>query len=221
MIIASMQILKNIIWNITNFLVPEDKKIERWLKLSPAELMRRLPKPRSIHASDASALFDYRDNSVRAIIKAIKYRGNVRVIKRMAGYLYEEIIEFASDMSIFEAGMKIIIVPMPSSDKSRRERGWSQCELLCKEIKQLSEDSLSIRSDILKKIKDTKKQTDLKREERLNNVKGSMKVAGALAKDSTIIVVDDVYTTGATFAEAKRALKEAGAKRVVGLFLAH
>jgi ComF family protein len=216
-----MKLARHILSAIVDWLSPEDAKVERLLQMEPSELWRRLPKPRSIEAPYAQALFDYRDDKVRTLIKAIKYKGNLGVIKRMAGFLYEEIIEFTSEISSFNAGGKIIIAPMPMSHSKKVARGWSQCELLCKEVEKLCGGGLFVRFDILKKIKDTKKQTDLRREERLSNVKGSMEAGSILPKNSTIIVVDDVYTTGATFSEAKRALLVAGAKRVAGFFVAH
>ena len=221
-----LQYIRDAIYFIIDLLSPEDKKIKRWLKLDPGELACRLPKPRPIDTSLVSALFDYRDDKVRALVRAIKYRGNREVIKRIAGYFYEEIIELVSDMALFEVGREIIIVPMPISDERRAERGWSQCDLLCREIEKMCDKDITVRFDILKKVKDTKKQTDLKREERQSNVKGSMKAS--LTENSKLkiencifIVIDDVYTTGATFSEAKRALKEAEAKKVLGFFLAH
>ena len=214
--------------NLTNFILdclsPEDKRVERWLRLEPLEALRRLPKPRAIDRPGLCALFDYRDDKVRTLVRAMKYRGNRAVIKRMANYLYEEIIEFASDLSLFAGADKIIIVPMPISDKRRSKRGWSQCELLCAEIQKLGGSEMFVRFDILKKVRDTKKQTDLKREERLLNVKNSMKAIENFKlkiENCSVIVVDDVYTTGATFAEAKRALEAAGTKKVFGFFLAH
>ncbi|MEK7117812.1 MAG: hypothetical protein AAB861_03510 [Patescibacteria group bacterium] len=213
--------IKKFINFIIDFLSPEDRKIKRWLKLNPQEALYCLPKPRTIAEPNIFALFDYRDDKARTLIRAIKYRANRAVIKRMAGYLYEEIMEFASDASLFEGGREIIIVPMPISAKRRTERGWSQCELLCAEIQKLCGREMSTRFDILKKIRDTKKQTDLARTERLLNVQNSMKAVGPLPPNSLFIVVDDVYTTGATFIEARRALKATGAKKIFGFFLAH
>lgn len=211
--------LEKIFSAIADLLAPEETRVKRLLKLSPDELFKKLPKPRSIEEPLVEALFDYREDRVRTIIKAIKYKGNMGAVKRMALYLHQAIVEFASDLALFEAGNAIVIVPMPISDKRRAERGWSQCELLCKEVEKLCDQSISIRFDILKKMKDTKKQTDLKREERLNNVKDSMKAR--FIENPLVIVVDDVYTTGATFREARKALRLAGVKKVAGFFIAH
>ncbi len=223
-----LDFLKKVTSLAVDFLSPEDRKVDKLLRLDPSLLYKLLPKPRHIDTPLVEALFDYRDDRVRTIIKVIKYKSNLGMIKRMAVYLYEEIIEFASDASLFEGGGKIIIVPIPASKERRSERGWSQCELLCKEVEKLGEGRLLFRFDILKKIKDTKRQTDLTREERLQNVRGSMRAdynpgdeLWKKPENATIIVIDDVLTTGATFHEAKRALRAAGIKKVVGFFIAH
>lgn len=212
---------EKIISAIVNLLAPEEEKIGRLLKLTPAEMAKLLPKPRQVERSDVHPIFDYRDPKVRLLIKAIKYRADRAVIKRMAIYLYEEATELSSEISLFGGNDSITIVPIPSTKERMKEKGWSQCELLCKEVERLAVESLRFDYGLLKKIKTTRRQTDLRREERLNNVKESMEANSVLPKDSAVIVVDDVYTTGATFKEAERALKKAGVKKVVGLFLAH
>jgi competence protein ComFC len=215
-----IQYLRNAFDTLLGLLSPEDRKVEKILELDRGALYSRLPKPRNIESPYASALFDYRDDKVRTIIKVIKYKGNMAMIKRMALYLYEEIIEQATDIGLFEGG-KLIIVPMPISKERRRSRGWSQCELLCSEMKKLAEGEIEVRFNILAKVKDSKRQTDLSREERLTNVQGTMKAHGKFDFNTTFIVIDDVYTTGATFSEAAGALRQAGAKEVYGLFIAH
>ena len=127
-----------------------------------------------------------------------------------------------------EGNQNVLIVPIPSSNKRKSERGWNQCELLCQEIEKLETKEIKVRFDILKKIQNTEKQADLTREKRLKNVKGSMRVEkGKMErlkdgmKNNLFIIIDDVYTTGATYREARRALKGAGAKKVTGVFIAH
>lgn len=111
----------------------------------------------------------------------------------------------------------IISVPMQRIKKSAR--GYNQTELFSKQIA----DKLGILyiDNNLIKIKNNKTQSSLKLENRLDNVKDAFKVKNkSLLKDKKIILVDDIYTTGATLSECARILKEAGAKTVLGLVIA-
>lgn len=75
---------------------------------------------------------------------------------------------------------------------------------------------------ILKKVRYTPAQVVTKnKRERLKNVAYSMQATEPLQKDTLYIIVDDVYTTGATIIEAKRALKENGANEICAVTLAH
>ncbi len=77
---------------------------------------------------------------------------------------------------------------------------------------------------MLEKIKQTKDQAKLEREERLENMKASFKAVGetrSLARDRvSILLVDDVYTSGATMQECCKVLEKAGFKNIWGFTLA-
>ena len=226
-----MDALKKALFAFVDFVIPEEKRLQKLLTLNPEEMRKKLPRPRAIDVEEVTALFDYRDKNVRLLVHALKYKGNLGVIKRLSLYLYEEIIQMVGEASLFEGiegNQNVLIVPIPSSNKRKSERGWNQCELLCQEIEKLETKEIKVRFDILKKIQNTEKQADLTREKRLKNVKGSMRVEkGKMErlkdgmKNNLFIIIDDVYTTGATYREARRALKGAGAKKVTGVFIAH
>lgn len=202
-----------------NLLIPEDRRIQKLLNLSPHILRELLPSS-PVNIKDIFVLFDYGNKIIKLIVKSIKYKNNVNLRKRVAGYLYEETMELCSDLTLFE-GTPPILLPMPMSKDEKNKKGFNQCEELCKEIEKLSSGNIKISYDALKKIKETKRQTTLSREERELNVEDSMQAEEKIIKNKTIIVLDDVYTTLATFSEARRALKYAGARRIIGIFIAH
>jgi predicted amidophosphoribosyltransferase len=170
----------------------------------------------------------YHDERVRALVWEVKYRANPRA-RALAG-------EYLADLLLAEAEETIgtlLLIPMPMHKARRKERGYNQAELLCKSAltvlgggKTLRKNSLgaaedffaegfSYRPHTLERVVNTKTQQGLERHERLKNVKNSMRVVRPeLVKGRVCIVVDDVTTTGATFIEAKRALKAAGASEV-------
>jgi len=205
-----------------DLLVPENIKTQKLLNI-PVGMMRNILPQSSTRVKDVFVLFDYQNKIVQFIIKSIKYKNNANLRKRVAQYLYEEMIDISSEITLFE-GTQPILVPMPMSKIEKRKRGFNQCEEIAKEIKKLSGENLEVFCDILKKIRETERQTNLSRIDRLKNVKNSMIVSDnnfGKIKNRTVVVLDDVYTTGASFSEAKRALLSAGARRIMGLFIAH
>lgn len=212
--------VKSIVEFVQNLLVPEDLKIQKLLNL-PTDTMRDLLPKSPVHSKDIFVLFDYQNKVVRLIVKAIKYKNNANLRKRIAGYLYEEIIDLASEIALFD-GATPLLVPMPMSKKEKRNRGFNQCEELVKEIKKMEENNIEVSYNTLKKIKETARQTKLSREARMENVRNSMLARSPTSGQiKTVIVLDDVYTTGASLFEARRALLASGASRVIGLFIAH
>ena len=204
---------------VADLLVPERDSLQRILKIDKSELRSLLPKsPTAI--KDITVLFDYRNKIIKLLVKTLKYYNNLNVRKILASYLYEEMIEISSDISLFD-GATPILVPMPMSKVEKSKKGFNQCEELCREIEKISGQNIKVSYDALKKIKETKRQTSLDREARLLNVQGSMIADGQIVKNQVVIVLDDVYTTLATFSEARRALLASHAKRVLGIFLAH
>jgi ComF family protein len=223
-----MSIIKNYLEKlsqiVSNFLVPEDKQIQKLLNL-PSGVMRELLPGSPVYSRDICVLFDYQHKMVRALVKAVKYKNNQNLTKRIAEYLYEEIMEISQDVILFE-GTPPLLLPMPMSKQEKRNRGFNQCEELVKEIEKLSgggrSKNISVSYNTLKKIRETERQNKLGRAEREKNLKNSMSVQiPTLSKFKTVIVLDDVFTTGATLAEARRTLTSAGFSRVIGLFIAH
>jgi competence protein ComFC len=109
-----------------------------------------------------------------------------------------------------------VIVPVPLSAKREKQRGYNQSKLLAEEIRRVYPIPLDDSS--LKKIKDVTPQFELSRKERLKNVRGAFRSSPMTGKK--VLLIDDIYTTGATVREASLALKTAGAKNVYALTLA-
>lgn len=205
---------------IVDIVTPEETRVQKLLNIPPETMLALLPKSK-VSMNNIHILFDYQSKLVKLIVKSIKYKNNQNLKKRIASYFYEEIITLSEDIALFD-GSPPIIIPMPMSKNERRTRGFNQCEEICREIEKLGNKDIQISYNILKKVKETKRQTSLGREERMLNVGNSMQVyENSNIKNRTVIVLDDVYTTLSSFREAERALKDSEAKRVIGLFIAH
>ena len=109
------------------------------------------------------------------------------------------------------------IVPVPLSPQRRKERGFNQSEEVAAELSKLI--SITIWPDLLIKIKDTKPQFKLGRADRLVNEIGAYRCQVDLA-GRNILLIDDIYTTGATVKEASTALKICGAGDIYVLTIA-
>lgn len=107
---------------------------------------------------------------------------------------------------------------IPIGKKSLKERGFNQCEYVAKEL--AFRNKLQVMETIIK-IKETKVQKSLKKEERQKNLIGAFSLKDkTLVKGKKFILIDDVVTTGATLKEGIKILKEGGAKEIKVLTLA-
>lgn len=109
-----------------------------------------------------------------------------------------------------------LVLPVPLHWFRERKRGYNQALVLARDFGRKT--GLPVRGDVLARERATRPQTDLGRDERRENVEGAFRVRRPEAvKGKTVLLVDDVCTTGATIEACARALKEAGARRVGAL----
>jgi len=119
----------------------------------------------------------------------------------------------------FEPGEIDCIIPVPLHRKRLRWRGFNQALLLAREISAAT--GLWVDPLTLKRIRETRPQTRLPFKERGENVRGAFAVVReTFVRDRSILLVDDVFTTGSTIIECSRMLKKAGAARIQALTVA-
>ena len=201
---------------ITDFLFPKSRKILELEALSIESLLKILPKAEQTNDKNTLALFDYSHPLVKEIVWELKYGGNTKIADKL-GKILQKVIRR-------ELNEKIILIPIPISDKRRFERGWNQSELLAQAVKSYdSEKMFKYLPRQLIKLRHTESQTKTgSKSERLKNLTDSMKVLNpASVSGGRVVVLDDVTTTGSTFAEARRALRAAGTKKILCIAVAH
>lgn len=116
-----------------------------------------------------------------------------------------------------------LILPVPLSRERLQTRGFNQAWELAHALAQQSGSKAKTNSTMLLRVKNTRAQTELLRQERLANVKGAFVVDPLRVleiKGQRVILVDDVMTSGASLFTAAEVLRAAGAARITGIVLA-
>jgi competence protein ComFC len=153
------------------------------------------------------------EGALKEAIHRFKY-GGVFPLARVFGDLLQPVLYvLAGDYPID------VMVPVPLHISRLRERGFNQAFLLVKELSKRT--GILYQERVLRKIKDTPDQITLKKRERRKNLRGAFQVQDQEAiEGKAVVLVDDVYTTGATVNECSRTLMAAGAKQVAVLTVA-
>lgn len=147
----------------------------------------------------------------------------VRTLKYHDGrYLHRDIAAILGKLPWLSAYVQdAVLVPVPLFAARERERGFNQSEWLARIVAQTFD--LVPPADLLRRSRSTQTQTRLSRTERARNVRRAFTLAHSapLNPDLTYMLVDDVFTTGATLNECARVLRRAGARQLKVLTLAH
>ncbi|MBQ7975365.1 MAG: ComF family protein [Clostridia bacterium] len=105
-----------------------------------------------------------------------------------------------------------LIVPVPLSAERMKERGYNQAELLSRPLAEML--CIPHSTECIKRIRNTKRQSDLLPRHRGANIENAFAAESTIAENKSILLIDDVYTTGSTVRECAKTLVEAGARKV-------
>lgn len=154
---------------------------------------------------EGRSLFVY-DGPVKRSLYRFKYAGRKEYAKTYARlaevYLGGYIKEIQPDA----------LLPVPLHRKRYRMRGYNQSEVFAKELGHRM--GIPVASKIVSRVKNTLPQKELDLSERQNNLKKAFKINENDVKLDTIIIIDDIYTTGSTIDALSTVLKEAGVRNI-------
>jgi ComF family protein len=167
-----------------------------------------------------AAFLNYEEHSAIAeLIRQFKYQFAYDI-----NDVWEKIINLYLNKIILQMDIKSsapIIIPVPLHQKRQRERGFNQADLIGRLVFEHLQKSwpVGFNNVNLQRKKPTKQQAKLNRLDRIKNLEGVFAWNESIPGKS-IILVDDVYTSGTTLNECALVLKQAGAQKVFGLTLA-
>ena len=150
------------------------------------------------------------DGIIKRLIHSFKYDNAKFLFKPLAKYMAN---------CYKENNMKAdVIVAIPLYKARFKKRGYNQAEKLAEEMSKIINLPLI---SALERIKDTPSQTNLDFKERQRNIEGAFIVKDKSFEGKNVLLIDDVYTSGATMKEASKVLKQNGAKDIYIITLAH
>ena len=155
-------------------------------------------------------LYDY--GSVADSLFRFKYRGRREYARFYGEELYRGYREWLA------VRKPDALIPVPCHSSRRRQRGYNQAELLAESLSLVS--GIPVKKDLIQRIHKTGPQKNLTLRERQNNLKKAFKICQNDVKLSTIVIIDDIYTTGSTMDAMAEELHRNGVTKIYGMALA-
>jgi ComF family protein len=168
-------------------------------------------------AFEQAVAFGNYEGTMRRLIHLLKYDGMEPVANMLGARLAPQVSEICK-----RGGGEILVVPVPLHKSKRRERGFNQAQLLARAtiraVRRLEPAvALQLATSVLERSRATESQSGLSTHQRRRNLRGAFFVSKQSAEKIAgrdVLLIDDIYTTGATARACSRVLKNAGAARV-------
>lgn len=162
--------------------------------------------PRPLHFDMARAVVHYNE-AAAALVKSLKYERLTDIGDWMGNMMFlyaNDVLPLAPD----------VVVPVPLHFTRRMRRGFNQADMIARRLCALT--GWPLETQALARVKMTLKQSFVTREERDRNVRDAFEVMDdACLRDKTVMIVDDVLTSGSSANECARMIRQAGARRII------
>jgi competence protein ComFC len=163
--------------------------------------------PPLFHSARSYAVFG---GPLRKAIHRFKYRQDLGLGEVLSRYLV---------MALESLNWPVdLVIPVPLSPKRMKERGYNQSSLLARPVAYAF--GVQFASSAVQRVRETRSQVGLSAAQRAENLKEAFSANQATVKGKTVLVIDDVMTTGVTLRNCAHALFQSGARDVFGLTLA-
>ncbi len=145
---------------------------------------------------------------LQKLIRGLKYHKQRDLAYYQAKFMYEY---FKNIEVLQNKDFEIIAVPLHK--KRIKQRKYNHMELVCEEFSKIS--GFECNFELVKRVKDTKPQYKLSRSQRLENLSKAFKVDKEKYNGKTLLIMDDICTTGSTFEEMIKELNDIGISEIV------
>jgi len=159
------------------------------------------------------------DGALRGLIHLLKYQQVKPAAEPLGKFLAASLNEFHADRTASIFVKPVLVVPVPLSRAKERQRGFNQAEMLSraamKHLSRGSSSGLVLHAGNLQRVRSTVSQTGLTSHQRRKNVRGAFALRRPQqVQGRSVLLIDDVYTTGTTLNECARVLRSVGAEKV-------
>lgn len=146
---------------------------------------------------------------MQKLIRGVKYHNQKELAHFQAKFMYEYF------KKIMPQGAQYTIIPVPLHKKRLKQRKFNHMELVANQLSILS--GWAVQTDLIERIKETKPQYKLKKKEREENLANAFSVYPEKYNGMTLLIIDDILTTGSTLAEMIKTFQANGINKMVCL----
>lgn len=145
---------------------------------------------------------------LQKLIRGLKYHKQKDLAYYQAKFMYE----YFKNIDVLQ-NKEFEVVAVPQHKNRIKKRKYNHMELVCEEFAKLAKFECNF--ELIARIKDTKPQYKLSRNERLKNLSDAFVVDKTKISEKTVLIIDDICTTGSTFEEMIKVLNQNGVKNIV------
>ena len=204
-------------WSFVDAILPRHPHAAAALAVDDADLAALLNPQTLRGASWVHTLFPYHDERVRAIIKATKYYKESAAADKLAVLAADYVLDLLADLTTLHGWDSAVLVPIPSSARRLRERGYNQVEFFARTIAERV--GVPYQPELLTR-EERPSQVRVMRSRRKANIAHAFTATHAV-QNKFVILIDDVAESGATLGDARRALLDEGARDVIAVAITH